>query len=65
MLYVSAFYRSQMMVCSWDSFVDTESIARIVDTFVNSLDLTKMVTAKASAPPVNWKKAVKSITKLN
>ena len=29
------------MMCSWDSFVDPESITRLIDAFVNSLDLTK------------------------
>ena len=41
MPYVSTFDRTQMMMCSWDSFVDPESIARVIDAFVNSLDLTK------------------------
>ena len=41
MPYVSTFNRNQMMMCSWDSFVDPESIARLIDAFVNSLDLTK------------------------
>jgi len=39
MPYVSTFDRTQMMMCSWDSFVDPESIARLIDAFVNSLDL--------------------------
>ena len=29
------------LMCSWDSFVDEESIARLIDAFINSLDLTK------------------------
>ena len=41
MPYVSTFDRTQMMMCSWDSFVDPKSIARLIDAFVNSLDLTK------------------------
>ena len=28
-------------MCSWDSFVEPESIARLIDAFVNSLDLVK------------------------
>lgn len=48
MPYVSAFDRNQMMVCSWDSFVDAESIARLVDAFVNSLDLTKYGVKEAA-----------------
>lgn len=30
-----------MMMCCWDSFVEPESIARLIDAFINSLDLTK------------------------
>lgn len=41
MPYVSTFDRTQMMMCSWDSFVDPESIARLIDAFVNSLELIK------------------------
>lgn len=41
MPYVPTFDRTQMMMCSWDSFVDEESIARLIDAFINSLDLTK------------------------
>ncbi len=29
------------MYCSWDAFVDKESIARIIDAFVNHLDIEK------------------------
>lgn len=48
MPYISVFDRNQMMVCSWDSFVDTESIARLIDAFVNSLDLTKYGVKEAA-----------------
>ena len=41
MPYIQTFDRTQMMMCSWDSFVDTESIARLIDAFVDSLDLKK------------------------
>ena len=41
MPYVQTFDRTQMMMCSWDSFVDPESIARLIDAFVDSLDLKK------------------------
>ncbi|WP_347282391.1 transposase [uncultured Alistipes sp.] len=41
MPYVPTFDRTQMMMCSWDSFVAPESIARLIDAFVNSLDLVK------------------------
>lgn len=41
MPYVPIFNRNQMMMCSWDSFVDPESIARLIDAFVDSLDLSQ------------------------
>ncbi len=41
MPYIPTFDRTQMMMCSWDSFVAPESIARLIDAFVNSLELTK------------------------
>lgn len=41
MPYVSGFDRDQLMCCSWDTFVDKESIARIIDAFVKHLDLGK------------------------
>lgn len=41
MPYVPTFYRTQMMMCSWDSFVASESIARLTDAFVNSPGLVK------------------------
>ena len=41
MPYVQTFDRTQMMMYSWDSFVDPESIARLIDAFVDSLDLKK------------------------
>jgi len=31
MPYVSTFDRTQMVMCSWDSFVEPESIARLID----------------------------------
>ena len=43
MLYVSILDRTQMMMCSWDSFVDAESIARLIDAFVYSFDLVEML----------------------
>lgn len=54
MPYVSNFNRNQMMFCSWDSFVEPESIARLIDAFVNSLDLVKYEVkeaAKEGRPP--------------
>ena len=41
MPYVSGFDRNQLMCCSWDAFVDEESIARIIDAFVEHLDIKK------------------------
>ncbi len=37
MPYVSSFDFEQLMYCSWDTFVDEESIVRLADAFVNSL----------------------------
>ena len=48
MPYISTFNRNQMMVCSWDSFVEAESMARLIDAFVNSLDLTKYNVKEAA-----------------
>lgn len=48
MPYVPTFDRNQMMMCSWDAFVDSESIARLIDAFVNSLDLTKYGVKEAA-----------------
>lgn len=42
MPYVSGFDRDQLMCCSWDAFVDEESIARIIDAFVEHLDIKKL-----------------------
>ena len=78
MPYVSTFDRTQMMMCSWDSLVDPESIARIIDAFVNSLDLAKYgvkEVATEGRPSYNpkgmyklyiygsWRKVVKSLSK--
>lgn len=41
MPYISGFDRGQMMFCSWDTLVDEQSIARIIDTFVNSLNMNE------------------------
>lgn len=49
MPYVPTFDRTQMMMCSWDSFVDPESIARLIDAFVNSLDLIKFGVKEAAS----------------
>lgn len=41
--------RNQMMICSLNSFVDSESIARVIDVFVESLDLKEMGFEKTEA----------------
>ena len=40
MHYVRAFDRDQFMMTTWDSMVDRESTARLIDAFVDSLDLS-------------------------
>lgn len=41
MHYVESFDRNQMMMTTWDSMVDPESTARLIDAFVDSLDLSE------------------------
>lgn len=48
MPYISTFDRNQIMVCTWDSFVEPESIARLIDAFVNSLEFTKYGVKEAA-----------------
>ena len=48
MPYISGFDREQLMCCSWDAFVDKESIARLIDAFVDSLDMEKYGVKAAS-----------------
>lgn len=62
MSYVPTFDRNQMMMCSWDSFVDAESIARLIDVFVDSLDLSKYGikgASKEDRPPYEPKGILK------
>ena len=49
MPYIEAQDRNQMMMCSLDSMVDRESIARVIDRFVDGLDLKGMGLKKAEA----------------
>ena len=49
MPYVKTFDRDQLMMCSWDSLVDPESIARLIDAFVESLDLSIYEIKEASS----------------
>ena len=53
MPYVSGFDRDQLMCCSWDAFVDKESIARIIDAFVNHLDIGKYGVKPVAAEAVH------------
>ena len=41
MPYISSFDRDQLMFCLWDAFVEKESIARLIDAFVNSFDVSR------------------------
>lgn len=49
MPYIQTLDRNQMMMCSLDSFVDSESIARVIDAFVKGLDLETLGFEKAEA----------------
>lgn len=40
MHYVKMFDRNQVMMATWDSMVEPDSTARLIDAFVNSLDLS-------------------------
>lgn len=49
MRYVKGLDRDQVMMCSLDSFVDKESDARLIDAFVDSLDLEELKIVKSCA----------------
>lgn len=49
MPYLPTQSRDQLMICSLDSFVAADSIARIIDAFVRSLDMNELGFTKASA----------------
>ena len=49
MRYVKGLDRDQVMMCSLDSFVDKESDARLIDAFVDSLDLEELKITKSKA----------------
>ena len=49
MPYIEAQDRNQMMMCPLDSMVDPESIARIIDKFVDGLNLESMGFKKTEA----------------
>ena len=64
MAYVGSLDRNQMMICTLDSLVDKESMARIIDAFVMSLDLialgfTKAMPAGEGRPPYDPKSLLK------
>lgn len=48
MPYINGFDRDQMMWSAWSLLVDPESIARLIDAFVDSLDLTELGVKEAS-----------------
>jgi len=41
--------RNQLMMCSLDCFVEDESIVRVIDAFVNNVDLSEMGFARVKA----------------
>ena len=41
MHYIDSFDRNQMMITTWDAMVDPESTARLIDSFVDSLNLSE------------------------
>lgn len=49
MPYIQTFDRTQMMMLSWDLLVEPESIARLIDAFVDSLDLKKFTIKEPAA----------------
>jgi len=48
MPYITGTDRNQLMFCSLDSFVDPESVARLIDAFVDSLDMLELGIKEAS-----------------
>lgn len=49
MRYVKGIDRNQVMMCTLDSFVDDESDARLIDAFVENLDLEALKITKSKA----------------
>ena len=49
MPYIQGIDRNQLMMCSLDCFVASDSVARIIDAFVNGLDIAGMGFARAKA----------------
>lgn len=48
MAYKSGIDREQMMMCSWDSLLGEDNDVRIIDAFVNSLDIEQLGFEKAT-----------------
>lgn len=48
MSYIQTIDRTQMMMCSWDALVAEDSTARLVDAFVNSLNLKEYKVKEAA-----------------
>lgn len=46
MHYIESFDRNQMMMTTWDSMVDPESTARLIDAFVDNLDMSEYEVKK-------------------
>lgn len=62
MHYVQTFDRDQFMMTTWDSMVDPESTARLIDAFVNSLNLADYGVKEMSSegrPPYDPKGLLK------
>lgn len=62
MHYVQTFDRDQMMMTTWDSMVESESTARLIDAFVNSLNLADYdikERANEGRPPYDPKSLLK------
>ena len=60
--YKAAFDRNQMMMTTWDALVHPESTARLIDAFVDSLDLSAYDFKKMASqgrPPYNPKSLLK------
>lgn len=62
MHYVQAFDRNQMMMTTWDSMVEPDSTARLIDAFVDSLNLADYGIKELAAegrPPYDPKSLLK------
>ena len=58
MHYIESFDRNQVMMTTWDSMVDSESIARLIDAFVDNLDMSEYGVKELSSegrPPYDPK----------